>query len=446
MIFYFDSLSYNFLAAGFDILLRLFVFQFYLQPLQQRCLRQHSRWCQGILITALWTIQVLLLLGQRDMPMLLNMALGSLSMLLYILLGKIASLAEAFFYMIVYSLTKDCCKTVLIDLIFPILEKYIPISWNYLVFYAIGLNVLMWLIFVLIRKRLYSGKRFGNGVRYWIVISSPIIPYMLIKGTQYYYYYHDATPDRLFLVTSFFLIVCDLIMILLINSLMLDQQKRKEAEQLSYMLEAKAQHYEDQQAKILELNKMQHDMKKHLDCIQGLSDNEQIHSYITSITSQMQQYALCQTTKNVTMDIMIARTNLECAKKGLTLIPIVDSTGFESILPKDLCVILANALDNACEAAALVIDKEKHEIILRIGKHMEFLMIRVENAFEHSLKRDADGKFKTSKEDKMQHGFGLKSIQSTVESYGGEVVIETKQDRFLLTILIPAAVKIDKEM
>ena len=43
----------------------------------------------------------------------------------------------------------------------------------------------------------------------------------------------------------------------------------------------------------------------------------------------------------------------------------------------------------------------------------------------------------TTKKDKRFHGFGMKSIQSTVKKYGGSVTSEMRDSWFELRILIP---------
>ena len=43
----------------------------------------------------------------------------------------------------------------------------------------------------------------------------------------------------------------------------------------------------------------------------------------------------------------------------------------------------------------------------------------------------------TSKQDKHEHGFGMESIQTMAEKYGGFLKLETGQDIFVLRITIP---------
>ena len=45
----------------------------------------------------------------------------------------------------------------------------------------------------------------------------------------------------------------------------------------------------------------------------------------------------------------------------------------------------------------------------------------------------------TTKDDADSYGFGVENIRRTVESYGGSLLFETADDRFLLTAMAPIA-------
>ena len=63
-------------------------------------------------------------------------------------------------------------------------------------------------------------------------------------------------------------------------------------------------------------------------------------------------------------------------------------------------------------------------------------MIRVENRFLGQLAFDHIGEAVTTKEGDG-HGYGLKNMRSAARKYGGEVSVETREGRFILTVVIP---------
>ena len=100
----------------------------------------------------------------------------------------------------------------------------------------------------------------------------------------------------------------------------------------------------------------------------------------------------------------------------------------------DLGVILGNALDNAIEAVKECKNAER-VIDISIGVRKETLIINIKNPYEHELERGKKGELKSTKKDKKNHGYGMKSIKEITEQNGGEVIIECQDNIFSLTIL-----------
>lgn len=112
-----------------------------------------------------------------------------------------------------------------------------------------------------------------------------------------------------------------------------------------------------------------------------------------------------------------------------------------NILPNDLCSVLSNLLENAIEACKKNKVEKNKSIDLIIRKINKMIFIKIENPIEIKpiLKEES---FLTSKQEKDLHGWGLKSVQSVVEKYGGEITYSTKDEIFRIIIFI----NLQKEM
>lgn len=66
----------------------------------------------------------------------------------------------------------------------------------------------------------------------------------------------------------------------------------------------------------------------------------------------------------------------------------------------------------------------------------EFVLIRFENYLQEELKIE-NGLPSTTKKDKANHGFGLKSIRYSVEKYHGTMEIKAENHWVTINILIP---------
>ena len=102
----------------------------------------------------------------------------------------------------------------------------------------------------------------------------------------------------------------------------------------------------------------------------------------------------------------------------------------------DTYSLFGNILDNAIEAVDNVKDEEKRVLDIKISKKNCFVMIREENYYSGKI-NFFEGIPQTNKKDKNAHGYGIKSIQSIVNKYKGNLDFRTQEDRFIIDIIFP---------
>lgn len=101
----------------------------------------------------------------------------------------------------------------------------------------------------------------------------------------------------------------------------------------------------------------------------------------------------------------------------------------------DLGVVLGNALDNAIEATEKCTGNDK-DIEIAMGIKKQSLVLVIKNPYEGYLKQDKSGKLISTKNDFRRHGYGISSIQKVADKYGGDVIIETQDGKFVLTVMM----------
>ncbi len=99
----------------------------------------------------------------------------------------------------------------------------------------------------------------------------------------------------------------------------------------------------------------------------------------------------------------------------------------------DSTVILGNLLDNALRAVPSVSEDGFIDLTLHYSRGM--LIIKVSNPFNNEV-NIVDGRVITSKADKKNHGFGLRSVKEVVEKYNGNVEITTDNNVFVVTAIL----------
>ena len=95
-----------------------------------------------------------------------------------------------------------------------------------------------------------------------------------------------------------------------------------------------------------------------------------------------------------------------------------------------MTVILGNLLDNALEAVSLVNENQFIDFGMSCSKGM--MIIKISNPYKNAVKRE-NGKIVTSKEDKINHGIGLRSVNEILDKYNGMTKIDTHDNIFTIT-------------
>ena len=143
-------------------------------------------------------------------------------------------------------------------------------------------------------------------------------------------------------------------------------------------------------------------------------------------------------TGNHVLDAVLTSKSLYCQKQGIELKFIVDGKQLGFMNDMEISALFGNMLDNAIESAEKQADPQKKLIKMYVTAEKQFLRIRIENYCEERI-RFRNGMPITTKRDKHLHGFGMKSMQKTVEKYRGSVMASQEDNWFILKILIPLA-------
>ena len=101
----------------------------------------------------------------------------------------------------------------------------------------------------------------------------------------------------------------------------------------------------------------------------------------------------------------------------------------------DIYSLFGNILDNSINACKELDDLDKRCISLNVYNINDFIVISEQNYFKGTLNFDSG--LPISSKDYRYHGFGMKSIKMIVNKYHGSLYIDTSNNIFSLTIIIP---------
>ncbi len=199
---------------------------------------------------------------------------------------------------------------------------------------------------------------------------------------------------------------------------------RLELASLSQAAQAQKTYIAQAQMRYGKTRAFRHDIKNHLSVLHSLMNTGQIErakDYLEKLENKTVALSFPYQTGNPVVDVLLGEKMELAEVKGI-------QTGVSVILPKtcgiddfDLCVIFANALDNALEACIATSDIEKR-ITVRGERQGDYYMLEFDNTCVLGTTAAI--------------GTGLSNIRAVAEKYHGAMLTESDGQWFRLNVLL----------
>lgn len=204
-------------------------------------------------------------------------------------------------------------------------------------------------------------------------------------------------------------------------------------------IELCTRHMREKEAVMLSYRNARHDMKQHFTVLMEMLNNDEYELAVNYLKNQINMESLSDVgisrTNNIVIDSLINAKHSIALKEKIKFtldIHIPMELPFEGA---DICILLGNILDNAIEAS-MKIPEEKRYINCFMKYESNALIITLVNAFDGKLLKKRDNKIISNKEDAESHGIGLESVRKVADKYHGSVVIDIKQETFMIKITL----------
>lgn len=208
-----------------------------------------------------------------------------------------------------------------------------------------------------------------------------------------------------------------------------------ERDMIGQLMKEKSAQYEFNRENIEFIRRKCHDLKHQLRALELAGDDER-KAVLEETRRAAAFYDAAVQTGNEVLDTLLTEKNLLCTNRGIRLTCTVSAKEIGRIGVVDLYTILSNALDNAIECVEQLTDPEKKTISFSVTERVRMLLIEVENYYEGSIQMKG-GFPVTHKDDKENHGIGVRSIHTLAKRYGGDIRISVENQLFLLQIMLP---------
>ncbi|MDI0264448.1 GHKL domain-containing protein [Clostridioides difficile] len=291
----------------------------------------------------------------------------------------------------------------------------------------------------------YSAKKFNIEVvkfdKYLAILITPLLFIILFmrafKSSSYINIDTKLQTAKLLLNTSlteaiqaflFSIIgtICVFFSIFTFKKLMQSLEADKEKEIMNQLIYAQKSYIEEAKSRLSQTISFRHDFKNHLAIVNGLLKKGQIskaQDYLNKLEKVTSDLSFSCNTQNVVIDALF-NNKLSIAKQlGIQ----VDC---EVIIPQDtnmkdfdLCIVFANAIDNAIKACRLV---DKQNRYLKLSSKLEggFFLIEIKNSY-NPINNYTSGS-----------GIGISNIKEIAKKYQGAISIDNTSDYFQISIML----------
>ena len=423
------TIVFNLLCKAFIAILDILLLNFYIKISFSNL---YSKQVKKLLLIYIFTF-ILLLLSTN---LLLNICIYLIAFLIITIISKhhknsLIIFLKNFSIFLIIKISAYCFSNLFCSWIFntPITFDFLYFLKPYLILVRCITNYISYIIFIFIFK-----NYFNLNLKRFKVFSILIFAYFCLTFI--------LNTDILFRIVSIgrtyiFTVMISIIALICFDRMQTKYEKDKHLqESIIQNLEKEKEFNQQREQQQKEIRKINHNLNNILIILQSHLEKEEYEEakdYIEqNLKTHVEAYQALTHTGIAAIDGALNAHIQSIKEKGIQYDEDISKIlHLGSIVPGDLALIISLALDNAKEACENI-DGEKH-ISLKLQSKQTHVILYIEN----SIPEGSHPTFhKTSKKDKIAHGFGVSSIKEMAERYHGEAKYEVEHDQVILRVVL----------
>ena len=302
---------------------------------------------------------------------------------------------------------------------------------------VIMINLVYIFILYVIRKIYKSKIKFNKISDFAVFLVIPIIIFVILLLS--YAIVCDSNTSDLYRVFLGLIAILAFAIAIMILSIMVKVGQSYELKTRNLLMQREQEMYKkeiDNAGKYInEIAGIKHDMKNQIFCIAEMissGDISEAEEMCKNITTKLNESAEVFNSKNIYLNSILNVTYRKAKENSIDIKIKVDSD-FSRIDGSDLITIIGNLTDNAIEA--LNKQNRNKSMGLTLSKKGDYYVVIVKNCIKESVLKN-NPELISNKNDKLFHGYGLKSVNNIVKKYNGCIKISEKDDNFLVSLML----------
>lgn len=259
---------------------------------------------------------------------------------------------------------------------------------------------------------------------------------MLMVNSVMKSYHSDIVP--VYYIIAIGLIVLNLVVFHLISEILEHSRKMKEAQILRQQSIGQVGLYNSMRENYNIQRQRTHEYKNQIVCMDMLmkkKDYSKLEDYIGNISDGLDAQLDMVDTNNDVVNAILNAKYYEAIKNDVLFVLKINDLSDIKVSDEDIVTILSNLLDNAIEAAKQC-NEGKRTVKIKLLSEDDVLTIAVSNTYKTEPMLTEDGYIRTTKNNKEEHGWGIRNIVATLEKYDAEYIIDYKNGEFVFSIMM----------
>lgn len=259
---------------------------------------------------------------------------------------------------------------------------------------------------------------------------------MLMVNSVMKAYHSDIIP--VYYIIAIGLIVLNLVVFHLISEILEHSRKMKEAQILRQQSIGQVGLYNSMRENYNIQRQRTHEYKNQIVCMDMLmkkKDYSKLEDYIGNISDGLDAQLDMVDTNNDVVNAILNAKYYEAIKNDVLFVLKINDLSDIKVSDEDIVTILSNLLDNAIEAAKQC-DVGKRTVKIKLLSEDDVLTIAVSNTYKTEPMLTEDGYIRKTKNNKEEHGWGIRNIVATLEKYDAEYIIDYKNGEFVFSIMM----------
>ena len=270
----------------------------------------------------------------------------------------------------------------------------------------------------------------------WLqMLMFPTVSFVLLISIAYFNTM-SGIQSYLYSYLSIGILVSNIFILFIMARLSDDKQIRHDNEMLSQQLKMNMETVDSLTTSYDSQRKMTHDFNNHLETIRSLiavKDFDSATDYIDSIRNNAVPVLMVKS-NNSAIDAILNYKYSQATAKDIVMDFNINDLSAIPLSKEDVVSMLGNVLDNAIEAASKCANHKR--ISVKINRCEEETVIYISNTISEPVEI-IDNHIKSTKENSLEHGYGLRNIETILNKYGASFVLSADDGWFSFCTIIP---------